>query len=654
MEQQPSPATQAGPLPSPAGVAALPQAPKVRVALSVGTKLLISIVALLALVILFLSLSTVFLLKEDKRAYVYQSQSTAALLTGREIVNTARHALDTARVALGSFDPHAANHETAALKSIIQNQTELLHLGIFLVDATGAAKVTVTAQREEGEKLTPEQLTIAPEWWKTALPELLKSGYAYTNLTSVEGPPLLGVLAADLKLKDNPAGMPVALAVVSLLGFGQELRGLDLTIATRTGWVLYDTVSSRLLAKVNISDDPLFDLAAKSTTRSGASEYDHNGEHLLGSYVNPGLDLTVLARTEWRRAIRSTYTLTEKFIFLGLMAIGAAIVFAIFFSKTLTAPINKLYKATFDVAKGNFDLKLEAKSHDEIGALTESFNDMSKQISGLIADKMEKVHIEQELAIASTVQQTLIPPPTYTDPNLLIHSHYQAASTCGGDWWGFFKVGNRACLMIADATGHGFPSALITASARSCFSVMHKLAQERGQLAIAPVTMLHYANRVIYEASAAKIMMTMFVGVIDFDTRSITYANAGHNPPWLFRRGEGDKYKLNSLVALGHRLGEKLESAEFEQKVVQFGDRDLLFLYTDGLMEGSSPDGEMFGKKRARRIVEQNLVAGPKAMIDGLVKDFMGYNGEKPLDDDVTLAAALLIPEAGQANGPTG
>src|SRR5690606_15173135 len=106
---------------------------------------------------------------------------------------------------------------------------------------------------------------------------------------------------------------------------------------------------------------------------------------------------------------------------------------------------------------GNFDLRLASASQDEIGALSQSFNVMSEKIRGLIQESMEKVRMEGELAIASTVQQTLIPPPDFKNENLEIRSHYQSASECGGDWWGFFGVGDRVAVFIADATGHGLP-----------------------------------------------------------------------------------------------------------------------------------------------------------------------------------------------------
>src|SRR5690606_14624329 len=97
---------------------------------------------------------------------------------------------------------------------------------------------------------------------------------------------------------------------------------------------------------------------------------------------------------------------------------------------------------------------------------------------------------------------------------------------------GIFPREDKLCVMIADATGHGVPSALITASARSCFSVLAKLAQEKAFFRLDPGEMMSYTNRVVFDAAMTKIMMTFFIGVIDLETKTIRYANAGHNPPW--------------------------------------------------------------------------------------------------------------------------
>lgn len=618
-----------------------------KVSFSLGTKLLLSIVLLLVIVIGFLNAATIFILTDDKRAYVYQSQSTEAVLAGREFVNTVRHSLDSLRLSLVSVDPKLppSPKQTEALQSVIDNQSDLLFSSISLVTANGVvmphtsvANAKVLAE----EHLAPTDLQLTTELIGPVLQDLLKNSYALLNLSRTGGSPLVGILMADMRFKDNPAGMPVGFGVISLKEYAKSLSGTNVALATNQGRILYASDMSQVYARAKLVEDPLFVASKKSRFSEGALEFELTGNKYLGSYVRPGLDLIIMNKTEWSKAIRSAYTLGEKFVILGLIAVGTAVIFAIFFSRTLTSPINQLYEATGEVAKGNFNIQLKPRSHDEIGALTSSFNVMSAKISDLIRESMEKVQLENELAIAATVQQTLIPPDHFQTEKLLIESHYRAASTCGGDWWGFFGVGNKFVTMIADATGHGFPSALITASARSCFSVMQKLAQEDPEFTFSPSAMLSYANRVIYDASMSSIMMTFFIGVIDFDTGKMYYSNAGHNPPWLFKK-DGSSFKLNSLTAVGTRLGEQRESAAFEEKEITIGSGDVLFLYTDGLTEGKNPEGEMFGKKKVRKLVESTVPSGPKTMIEQLMTDFMAHNGEKALDDDVTIAAVAIL-----------
>lgn len=621
---------------------------QIRVSFSVGTKLLISIVLLLLIVILFLNISTIFLFREDKRAYIYQTQSTEALLTGREFLITTQHALDTLRTYLAAVDPRTPLGESQKniLQSVINNQTEIFSAGIYLtkVDSGDVTLYSRTSKEKELEAIgiDLDSYAISTPWMVALLPKILKDSFAFVNMSQLGGPPILGIIFADLKLKDSPSGMPIAIGLVSLKGFGADLNDMQLTIATRSGWILYDTDSTEFFSQKNISDYPLFKTAVSSQVMNGAQEFDMNGSHFLGSYVQPGLDLVILTKTDWRKAMQATYMIIEKFILLGSMAVGAAIIFAILFSKTLTAPIERLYDATKEIAKGNFLLKLEEKGTDEIGALSSSFNTMSKKIAELIQESVHRVQLENELAIASTVQQTLIPPSEFKNPKIHIFSHYQSASQCGGDWWGFFGVGNKIALMIADATGHGFPSALITASARSCFSMMHKLAQEDPDFSFSPSAMLAFANRVIYDASLGKIMMTFFVGVLDFETNQISYSSAGHNPPWLFKLENG-KYSLKSLTAVGQRLGEVREAPPFEEKTLPLDPNDIIFMYTDGLTEGKDRAGEMYGKKRARKLVEAQLQSGPEAVVKNLMQDFLKHNQQKPLDDDVTIAVTQIL-----------
>ena len=290
--------------------------------------------------------------------------------------------------------------QNKALDAVISNQTDLLMTAIYLWNSP-TEKLTLIGQ--SGQDLS-YQLT--PQMLKKAQAALLADSVAYINLSQEGRQPMLGILFADTRMKDNPLGMPVALGVAPLLEFSKLMRNMNLTVATGGGEVLFDSDPRKMFGmpfgSQNVGADPLFVKAkasASSKFAQGSAEYEDSGVKYLGSYDSPGLGITVLDRTEWAKAIRSVYELGEKFIKIGLIAVGAAVIFAIFFSKSLTAPILRLYGATKAIAEGNFNLDLKATSRDEIRALTSSFNVMSKKIVELIKESVEKANLESELAV---------------------------------------------------------------------------------------------------------------------------------------------------------------------------------------------------------------------------------------------------------------
>jgi|GEM_PF-631313 len=620
-----------------------------KVRLSVGTKLLLGVVSLLAVAVASLNVSSVLLLEDDKRAYTLQSQSTESVLVGRELEHLIQASLDTARSLLGQADPNKPV-TTPALEAFLENQKSVGAATLLLLPKDGSIPPRETTSIVTSPStlsriiLKPEELEIPESLQKSFYATLSTGGLAIANGSRVGGPPLLALAFADLGQTLNPNATPAVIAWVPLDRIGKDIAASRISVLSRDGLVLFDTETPFIYGLENLVDDPLFEQAAASTTLSGAAEFSlESGERFLGSYFKPGLGITVLARTPWKIAMAATYAVREKFILIGAMAIGGAILFALLFAKSISSPIQSLYEATREVAAGNFDLKLSTASSDEIGALTGSFEVMSRKIVELIDEKMKQVQLEQEVQIASTIQQTLIPPPQVSDNFVRIESYYKSAAQCGGDWWSYFEVDDKVCVMIADATGHGMPSALITAAARSCFSVLNKLAQDDPNFSFSPVEMLEFANRVIHEAAQGKIMMTFFVATLDFRNGKLTYSSAGHNPPWLFKKS-GDKYVMKSLTAVGQRLGELADNSAYEEHVLDIGEGDILFLYTDGLTEGKNLEGEMYGKKRVKKVMESVVPAGPYKSLQTITSEFMNHNGDKPLDDDVTLAIVELYP----------
>lgn len=616
------------------------------ISFSIRTKLLISVVLIFFVIILSLSISTAYILKDDKLAYVYRSQAIEASLEARGFVDQARTTIETLRILLGA-------KETNSRQAIISNQS--IVLAAWLVDVNSAdgsldssvPLLSIPNKKRLGEvSLSGQSLNFPESSIRNVLGELSKDSYAFVNATKADGLPLLAVLVVGARFDGK---MRVACGLISLNDFGREATGQTLTIATKTGWVLFDKDRALNFSRKNIFEDPLFQFASSSRVHSGVREFRTPAEHYLGSFIQPGMNLIVVSRTDWEKAMVSTYALLEKYILLGSMAIGIAVIFSILFAKSLTAPLLALHDATKEVSRGNFKVVLaDTSAHDEIGALTNSFGMMSRKIEVLIAESIEKVRLENEVNIAATVQETLLPEKSFRHERFEIHSHYQPATECGGDWWGFFEGGCegdvKLYLMIGDATGHGLPSALMTASARSCFSTLRKFNEIDPMTAMSPSVMLSFANRAIYEAAHGKINMTFFAGVIDFKENKFTYSNAGHNLPWLYRLHEGAA-SVKALVGSGPRLGEAMElsPAILEEHVVDLQTNDTLLLYTDGLTEGTDVQGKMYGKKRAREIIAANVKDAPEKIVAALVNDFTEHNKGKALDDDFTLAAIRLL-----------
>jgi sigma-B regulation protein RsbU (phosphoserine phosphatase) len=407
-------------------------------------------------------------------------------------------------------------------------------------------------------------------------------------------------------------------------------------VVNRVGQILMDTRNSKLAGTQVNPANPLFKAANKSPIQLGTLEFTspESGEKYLGTYVIPGYNVVILTSIKYKDAMKGTFMLLEKMLLMGLGLLGLSLIAVVFFSIKLTRPLEQLTEATNVIAAGNFELELKEDSSDEIGILSRSMNSMSKKIKELLLESIEKVKIEQEVAIASTLQKNLIPPPSIEAPRYRIESHYQSAQQCGGDWWGYVETDRTLTIMISDATGHGLPPAMLTAAAHGSFSAIQKILSEFPELSMTPKQLLNVANQVIVDSAKSELNMTMFIATYDFEKSTLTFANAGHNLPWVLRGGASSK--IESLKARGSRLGEKEGFQASDNVTIPFSENDILFLYTDGLLENKGKAGTEMGKDEVRQKLSSQQSQGVGAMSAKLNDELASfYDGIIP-EDDVT------------------
>ena len=276
----------------------------------------------------------------------------------------------------------------------------------------------------------------------------------------------------------------------------------------------------------------------------------------------------------------------------------------------------------------------------------------------LLDEMVEKARMAAELQTAEVVQKTLFPPGDLVEPGMQLSGYIESASETGGDWYGYLREpgGHRVVIMVGDVTGHGVPAALVTAATHSYFRGIEQfsklLADTYGRAVaidlLSPSLILSQLNRIILSAGDRRLLMTFFVATYDPREAKITFANAGHPFPYLYRAGRAfsESRRLTILRANGARLGEDPDFA-WTEETERLTDDDLIVWTSDGTTDCLNYAGEPYGDRRLRMLLPK-LAELPVAQVKAkVVEDVEQHRGGAPLVDDVTLVVGRVGGLAG-------
>ena len=236
--------------------------------------------------------------------------------------------------------------------------------------------------------------------------------------------------------------------------------------------------------------------------------------------------------------------------------------------------------------------------------------------------------IEQELHVARRIQQASLPESVPSLEGWEISPRYRPAKEVGGDFYDFLELEDGCLgLVVGDATGKGVPAALVMST--TC-GMLRAVAQASDY---SPGEVLERVNEALTARIPANMFVTCFYGVLDPSSGSFTYANAGHDLPYL-RRGGGE---AEELKARGMPLG-LMPGMSYEEKETTLQAGEAALFYSDGLVEAHDLEGEMFGFPRLR-----SLVAGhdkERSLVEFLMEELYSFVGEGwEQEDDITLVA---------------
>ncbi len=379
-----------------------------------------------------------------------------------------------------------------------------------------------------------------------------------------------------------------------------------------------------------------------STIKIGDTRYEVVLEELEGTGITVAypVPLSLLVRPLLVQAVA---------VFI-MTAVGLWIITKIVWSvlRGFLTRLEDLNAKTKKVAEGNFDLRIETKSRDEVGQLAGSFNHMVEALKKYMKDLeqtvREKEQIAKELEIASELQQGALPKELPHLVGLEISAKSLPARSVGGDYYDFLYPGNeKVGLIIADAAGKGFPGSFYMSNSRTIFRIVSRDDPS-------PANILKNINdHVVREnPELSGMFITYIYGIYDSVTQKLTYANAGHFPPLLYRAAERD---FLPMKCSGMPVGIMAEQ-EYDEESVPFTRGDILVLYTDGVIEGVDTRGEMFGLERVMEIVRANAADPAAAILDRIAAAVEAYSRNMPQHDDITLVVAKIVGLAAAAQVP--
>ncbi len=502
--------------------------------------------------------------------------------------------------------------------------------------------------RRNGDKLQSSDLSnsynyIYQDWY--LIPKLLNSSYWGEPYFDEGGGNIL-MATYSQPIYKNGEFIGISTADISLDDLEQKMSNIRIMagytfIITRTGTFIYHPKKEYMMNESIFSlaeqyDQPDLRMVGKKMIagqRGMATMNDFITGEKEWLVYSPIHDCNwsfaaVIPEKEIMKTVNSMVIKQIAIMITGLLIILLVIIWA---AIGITNPIRKLVISANKIAKGDLDEKIEGiKGHDEIHELVKAFNKMTFDLKHYINDLTNATKareaVESELRIARSIQESLLPrifPPFPDKEEFDLYAKNIPAKEVAGDFFDFFMLDKEnIAVIIADVSGKGVSAGLFMAVTRTLIKTVCDYT-------IGPAKSLEKANYVLCQDNDACMFTTLFLAFYNIKTGKMKWANAGHDEP-IIATSDGATRKLVTFKDIALGIDETHIYHEGET-VLEKG--EIMVLYTDGVIEATSPQKELYGEKRfITRIGE--LTSKPIIeIIEAITKDLDGFQKDNQFDD---------------------
>ena len=245
--------------------------------------------------------------------------------------------------------------------------------------------------------------------------------------------------------------------------------------------------------------------------------------------------------------------------------------------------------------------------------------------------ELQQEALKKEMQIAREVQNHLFPKELPSTDKISIKSFYLPHQTIGGDYYDYIDIDEgRSLVCIADVSGKGVPAAILMSNVQAALRTMVRYTTDLNKI-------VFQLNDLILQHTKGNRFVTMFIGIIDFTHKELTYINAGHNTIPLIQQ-DGTVLLDKGCTILG--MFEQLPFIEVT--AVSLQKKNHLFLYTDGLSECMNETDEEFELERIIPFIQLDNLTNKSSMIDSIIAATVEFKGTHAYNDDITVLSCRI------------
>lgn len=244
----------------------------------------------------------------------------------------------------------------------------------------------------------------------------------------------------------------------------------------------------------------------------------------------------------------------------------------------------------------------------------------------LYEEEQSLIQMREEMRMAYNIQMSLLPETAPVVTGYCIAGKSIPAKAVGGDYFDFIEMDEcRFAFCVGDVSGKGMPAALLMSNVQATLrgQVLHNLT---------PKECIEQSNKLLFRSTDPTKYSTLFYGIVDIKDHLLTYCNAGHNYPFLFK-ANGEMLRLG----IGGMVLGAFEDSSYKEESVLIGPGDTLLVFSDGISEAFNKDSEEFGEPKLIEVVKENIESTEEQLVNKIVGAVRQHMEDLPQSDDMTL-----------------